>query len=100
MSDYEPIPKQLLNQEARCERCEELCNAFDMIRCACGTFRCAKCSLKKCDCQGFHDGSCHARRIAELEQQVKDLEARMENMKEHYTIAVRGLVGLFNTLKA
>lgn len=53
-----------------------------------------------CDCQGFHDGSCHARRIAELEQQVKDLEARMENMKEHYTIAVRGLVGLFNTLKA
>lgn len=51
MSDYEPIPKQLLNQEARCERCEELCKAFDMIRCACGTFRCVKCSLKKCDCQ-------------------------------------------------
>lgn len=51
-----------------------------------------------CDCQGFHDGSCHARRIAELEQQVKDLEARIENIKEHYSICLSAMASLMSSL--
>lgn len=35
-----------------------------------------------CDCQGFHDGSCHARRIETLEQLCVDLEEALADKKQ------------------
>lgn len=36
-----------------------------------------------CDCQGFHDGSCHSRRIKTLEQICRDLDEALQNEKEY-----------------
>lgn len=35
-----------------------------------------------CDCQGFHDGSCHARRIETLERLCGDLDEALADKKQ------------------
>lgn len=86
--------------QARCESCEELASYFDLVRCKCGTYRCGKCSIKKCsciecseaenpqpeycDCDGYHDGSCHQRQIEELRKDRDILAAEVRAWRDWF----------------
>jgi len=82
MSD---MPKCDLNHEARCESCEELCNQFQLIRCFCGTYRCAKCAIKKCDC---HSNNCIHGEPSRNCGICEDIHA-LQNLVENLEAAIR-----------
>lgn len=56
------------------------------------------CDWRASEVEQFLDNQ--AKQIFELEQQVKDLEARIANIQEHQEIAMKGLVKTLTTLKS
>lgn len=62
-----------------------------------------KCLAVDCDWRASEVEQCldnQAKQISELEQQVKDLEARIANIQEHQEIPIKCLVKTLTTLKS